>query len=114
MEKEFHMGNRRRLWESLPDGSLAVLFAGEELVKSADACYPFHADRNFLYLTGIRQKQSILFAVKDPNGQVRQTLYLLPKDAMAERWTGRRLSAQEAQELSGVEEIRNLDRFAPD
>lgn len=114
MEKEFHMGNRRRLWESLPDGSLAVLFAGEELVKSADACYPFHADRNFLYLTGIRQKQSILFAVKDHNGQVRQTLYLLPKDAMAERWTGRRLSAQEAQELSGVEEIRNLDRFAPD
>lgn len=114
MKSEFHIHNRQRLWDSLPKGSLSVLFAGEELRKSADACYPFYADRNFLYLTGIRQKQSILLAVKQETGEVHETLYLLPKDAMAERWTGRRLTEQEAQDASGIGDVRPLSQFPQD
>lgn len=114
MESQFYAGNRSRLWDSLPNRSLAVLFAGEELRKSADACYPFYADRNFLYLTGIRQKQSILLAVKNEDGTVSETAYLLPKDAMAERWTGRRLTVEEARELSGVETVKDLSAFPQD
>lgn len=114
MKSEFHVGNRARLWASLPNRSLAVLFAGEEIRKSVDACYPFYADRNFLYLTGIRQKQSILLAVKNAEGAVSETLYLLPKDAMAERWTGRRLTPEEAQALSGVDSIKDLSLFSQD
>ena len=111
MEKKFHFGNRQRLYAMLETGSLAVLFAGTELRKSADACYPFYADRNFLYLTGIRQKNSILMAQKQSDGTVTEWLYLLPKDAMAERWTGRRLDAREAEALSGISDIRTLDSF---
>lgn len=114
MESQFYASNRSRLWDSLPNRSLAVLFAGEELRKSADACYPFYADRNFLYLTGIRQKQSILLAVKNEDGTVSETAYLLPKDAMAERWTGRRLTVEEARELSGVETVKDLSAFPQD
>ena len=114
MESQFYASNRSRLWDSLPNRSLAVLFAGEELRKSADACYPFYADRNFLYLTGIRQKQSILLAVKNEAGTVSETAYLLPKDAMAERWTGRRLTVEEARELSGVETVKDLSTFPQD
>lgn len=114
MESQFYASNRSRLWDSLPNRSLAVLFAGEELRKSADACYPFYADRNFLYLTGIRQKQSILLAVKNEAGTVSETAYLLPKDAMAERWTGRRLTVEEARELSGVETVKDLSAFPQD
>jgi len=114
MKSQFYSGNRSRLWASLPKGSLAVLFAGEELRKSADAYYPFYADRNFLYLTGIRQKQSILLAVKAEDGTVSEALYLLPKDAMAERWTGRRLTAGEARELSALEAVKDLALFSQD
>ena len=85
MNKEFHAGNRRRLYANLEPGELLVVFAGEEIRKSADAFYPFHADRNFLYLTGISQKKSILVAHKAADGAVQEWLYLLPKDAMAER-----------------------------
>ena len=111
MNKEFHTGNRNRLYALLPAESLLVLFAGEELRKSSDAYYPFYVDRNFLYLTGIRQKQSILLAHKNAAGIVTESLFLLPKDAMAERWTGRRLSAAEAEDLSGISDIRPLDDF---
>lgn len=112
MEKEFHIGNRRRLYDMLPPNSLLVLFAGTEIRKSADACYLFYADRNFVYLTGIEQKQSVLLAQKDSEGKVTECLYLLPKDAMAERWTGRRLKGEEAEALSGISDVRSLEVFS--
>lgn len=114
MDKSFHVENRRRLWELLPPGSLLAVFSGEELRKSADAYYLFFADRNFLYLTGIQQKQSALLVWKDREGNVSQRLYLLPRDPMAERWTGRRLSAMEAESLSGVSDVRNVTDFLKD
>ncbi len=111
MEKEFHMGNRQRLYARLEPESLLVMFAGTELRKSADACYPFFADRNFVYLTGVEQKQSVLLAGKDAAGAVFERLYVLPKDAMAERWTGTRLEHAQAEALSGVSDIRDLEVF---
>ena len=111
MEKEFHMGNRARLYEMLKPNSLLILFAGAEIRRSADAYYPFYADRNFVYLTGIEQKQSVLLARKDEKGSVSECLYLLPKDAMAERWTGKRLNAAEAEEMSGIANVRSLEQF---
>ena len=114
MKKEFHIGNRARLYAMLPQDSLLILFAGEELRKSADAYYPFYANRNFVYLTGIQQKQSVLMSYKAPDGSIAERLYLLPKDAMAERWTGRRLDKGEAADLSGVADIRALDDFPAD
>lgn len=114
MQKEFHAGNRTRLYEMLQPGSVLVLFAGQELRRSSDAYYPFYADRNFVYLTGISQKESVLLAKKDLDGKITERLYLLPKDTMAERWTGRRLSVQQAQEQSGISDIRPLEEFAQD
>ena len=112
MEKAFHIGNREKLCDMLEPNSLLVLFAGAELRRSADACYPFYADRNFVYLTGIEQKQSVLLAQKGEDGAVTECLYLLPKDPMAERWTGKRLEPYEAGERSGISEVRELERFS--
>ncbi len=111
MEKSFHAGNRQKLYEQMDLESLLVLFAGKELRRSADACYPFYADRDFVYLTGIEQKESILLARKDAAGTVTESLFLLPKDPMAERWTGRRLSGAEAEARSGVADVRDLGTF---
>ena len=114
MEKKFHIGNRERLTALLPDNSAAAIFSGNEVHKSADAYLLFYADRNFIYLTGIEQKRSVLLLLKDENGAVTERLYLLPKDLMAERWTGRRLDAQEAEEISGVADVRSTEDFASD
>ena len=111
MKKEFYMANRNRLYEMLEPGSLMLLFSGKELRKSADACYLFYANRNFVYLTGIQQKESVLLVQKTADGVVTETLYLLPKDPMAERWTGRRLSAAEADAISGISDVRSSERL---
>ena len=114
MEKTFYIGNRKKLYDILEAESLLVLFAGIPIRKSADAYYPFYADRNFVYFTGIEQQQSVLLARKRGDGTVTERLYLLPKDLMAERWTGKRLSPAEAEEISGISEVSDLGRFAAD
>ena len=106
MERSFYAENRARLMETAAPGTLVLFFSDEEIRKSADANYVFYADRNFVYLTGIEQKESVLMLGKDEEGHVWERLYLLPKDAMAERWTGRRLSAEEAEAISGIREVR--------
>ena len=111
MNQEFHVGNRQKLYTMLQPGSLMVLFSGSEIRKSADAYYLFYANRNFVYLTGISQKESVLMVRKSRDGSVSECLYLLPKDAMAERWTGRRLDATEAEGLSGIADVRSTEEF---
>ena len=65
MDRSFYSRNRERLAERLKPGTLAVFFSGEEIRKTNDEYYPFFADRDFVYLTGIEQKQSVLLIMKD-------------------------------------------------
>lgn len=114
MEKQFHTGNRSRLYEAMVPGSVLILFSGSEIRRSADACYPYYADRNFVYLTGIEQKNSVLMTIKDQEDKISERLYLLPKDVMAERWTGKRLDGYEAEAASGIADVRPLEQFEQD
>ena len=113
MDSSFHSYNRQRLYELLPDGAVAVLFSGEAPRRSADMYYPFHCDRNFLYLTGLSREGIALLLRKTAAGS-EATLYLPPKDALKERWSGKRYSADEARVISGIERIRSVDDFEND
>lgn len=111
MHADFHKNNRRQFYKNMEPGAMLVLFSGTEVRKTGDEFYPFFAQRNFVYMTGIEQKESIFLALKDGNGCVSERLYLLPKDRMAERWTGTRLMETEASEISGVDTIRPLSAW---
>ena len=113
MNQNFYTENRQALYRSVPAGSLLVLFAGHAPRKSSDENYPFHTDRSFLYFTGIHQEASVFLAEVGATG-VKETLYLLPHDEHAEKWTGKRLTDEEAAGLSGVENIRVTDDFPGD
>lgn len=114
MRAEFHKNNRERLYAKLPEGSLLVMFSGEEIIKTNDEYYPFFADRSFVYLTGLECKEAVLLAAKDAEGSVEERIYLLPSDAFAERWTGVRVKPDEASEISGVKDIRSNEKFEAD
>ena len=114
MDKIYFTGNRRRFYQNLQPGSLTVVFSGEELRRTIDEYYPFFAHRNFVYLTGIEQKNTVLLAGMDSAGSCWERLYLLPPDAMAERWTGRRLKPVEAEAISGITDIRYQQAFNGD
>ncbi len=113
MNKEFYAGNRKSLYQKLEAGSLVVVFSGHAPIKTNDENYPFFTNRNFLYLTGIEQENIVLMTYVG-EGTIEETLYLLPPDAFAERWTGRRIKEEEAEELSGITNYKYVAAFRND
>lgn len=110
MDREFHTENRKSLCKGLPKGSIAVLFSGNAPRKTADEYYPFFADRSFVYFTGVEKQGLALIMQIDPDG-VKETMFILPPDLIAERWTGSRIKAGEVAEKAGIEGCRYVDEF---
>ena len=111
MSKQQHSSRRNSFYQNMQAGEAMILFAGTAPRKSADASYPFFANRNFYYLTGITQTQSVFLAVHKGD-KVEETLFISPKNPLAERWNGYRISTQEATEFSGIEGVKLVDDFA--
>lgn len=107
--KEFNI-RREKLFESLPDNSLALVFAGTSKIRSEDDFYPFYANRNFFYLTGIEQENSVLMLVKCP-GERKEYLFLDEHNELKERWTGKRLSFEKASEISQISNVYSNNNF---
>lgn len=95
---------REKLIELLDDGSLSIIFAGVGKIRSADENYDFAVNRNFYYLTGIEQENSVLMLVKSA-GEVSTYLFIDEKDEKVEKWTGLKLTAEEAREISNIENV---------
>ncbi len=105
MNVEFFKNNRCRMMDALPEGAVVVLFSGFAPRKRADEDYPFFADRNFVYMTGITHDAGLIYMAKKAGGTYDEVLFLLPADMLKERWTGRRTKADEAAGISGITNI---------
>lgn len=110
MERAFHIENRKALYNSIKEPSLVIMFSGHAPRKTADEFYPFFANRNFVYMTGV-ESENIIFLAEVTGDYVNETMYILPKDLLEERWNGKRLSADEIREKSGVENIEYVKDF---
>ncbi|MFI3251754.1 MAG: Xaa-Pro aminopeptidase [bacterium] len=107
MNKQFFTGNRQNLFNLLEDKSIVILCAGKAPIKSADEDYKFTPNRNFYYLTGINEDRDILVLIKD--GSIKDELLIINKyDELRKKWVGKTYTADEATELSGV---NNVDYF---
>ncbi len=101
---------RLKLMEQLKDECSVFIFSGRSVQKSADECYPFTVDKNFYYLTGLDREEMILHLSKH-NGTVTSTLFIQPYDPVMAKWVGGRMSAEEAQKISGADQIRDYGEF---
>lgn len=101
---------RNRLLEQMADNSLLILYSGEALHISADAYYHFEANRHFFYLTGLRRDNMALVMRKSGSTQS-VMLYIEEADPKAERWTGKMVTADEAKQITGIADIRYIDRM---
>jgi Xaa-Pro aminopeptidase len=108
MDKGLFIENRRRLAVHMADGDSMLFFSGENVRKTADENYPFFTSRNFLYLAGVRQPQSALL-LQNTGGKISERLFVLKPDLAREIWTGRRFTDQELVEISGIEQIEDID-----
>lgn len=101
---------RKKIAEGMKDNSVLLLFSGREVKRSADAVYDFSVNRNFYYLTGIKQDHSFLL-VEKVNGRVNETLFTSAYNKTKEVWTGKRLTPESAKAISGVKKHANSEDF---
>ena len=90
--------------------SALILFSGIESHVSADEYAPFEADRNFFYLTGLRRDHMILL-MKKTLKEEQVILFIEEADPTQERWYGRKVTVDEAKEISGIDNVMFLDSF---
>lgn len=110
MDKSFHTQNRRRVASAMTDNDIMLFFSGESVRKSADEDFPFFANRNFLYLTGIRQERSTLL-IQKKDGRLSECLFVAKPNFEQEIWAGRRLTEEEIRDVSGLDEIDDIENL---
>lgn len=104
---------REKLFSKMKDNSCAVIFSGVSKISNEDAFLPFEVNRNFYYLTGIKQEGSVLLLVKGL-GEEKTYLFIDEYNELKEKWTGKKLTPSEASEISNIENInsnKTLDTF---
>ena len=101
---------RKQILEQMEEESLLILYSGAPVHSSADAYYPFEANRHFFYLTGLRRENMVLLMRKSGE-KSRVCLYIEKSDPAAERWTGKMVTVEEAKEISQIQDIRFVDRL---
>jgi Xaa-Pro aminopeptidase len=111
MDKKFYSENRRRVTAHMTGNEAMLFFSGEGVRKSADENFPFFTNRNFLYLTGIQQERSALLLLKKGD-LISESLFVTKPDFEQEIWTGRRLTEEEINEISGVEGVEEIDNLS--
>ena len=90
--------------------SIAIFNSNDEVPSNGDAIYTFVQNSDLYWLTGIEQEDTMLVLFPDnPEEKYREVLVLLRPNEMKEKWDGKRLRANEATELSGIQTIVWLD-----
>ncbi|MGE3166853.1 MAG: aminopeptidase P N-terminal domain-containing protein [Planctomycetota bacterium] len=102
-----YAARRKRLLGALKK-SVALIHAGD---NSDPLHHDFHADANFVYLTGITHEPGaiLLLAPEHPLPQRREALFLRPIDSEMARWDGLRPEiGQELRDACGIETVQRL------
>ena len=111
-----HAQRRARLLDRIGEG-VVVVECGREPRNPTGHDVVYHPRPSFHYLTGFSERDAVLVMSRGADGETRSTLFVLPRDAKAEMWTGRRLGAEAARDLVGVDEAHEptaLDEKLPD
>jgi Xaa-Pro aminopeptidase len=91
-----------------PD-ALALVPAAPEHTRNGDAGYAYRADSDLLYLTGHTEPDAL--AVISTASEQDFVLFLRPRDAFAETWSGRRLGLEGAVARLGAAAAHPFDEW---
>jgi len=112
MEKNRYQSRRVSLLKQIEDRAIVILFSFDAPHRSADAYYPYHINRHFYYLTGLKRSNFTLLLQKDGE-KIFEFLFIEEASDYATKWLGKRLTKSEASLISGVDEksIYYVDAF---
>ncbi len=90
--------------------SIAIFVSNEQLPVNGDSLYSFKQNSDLFWLSGITQEESMVILFPDnPDAKYREVLILVRPNELKEKWDGKRLRINEAQNISGIKTIVWLD-----
>ncbi|KFA76248.1 hypothetical protein S40288_03596 [Stachybotrys chartarum IBT 40288] len=97
----------------MTDGSVAIIQAADLQYKSGAVFHPYRQDSNFLWLTGWNEGDAVAVIQKTGSmlGDYIFHLFVKPKDAREEQWSGYRNGVQAAEDVFNADEARSIDSF---
>jgi len=112
LDSKLFTENRARLAALLPPKSVAVLNANDVLPTSADGTFPLRQNADLLYLTGVEQEESLLLLFPQADDEKsREILFLREPNEHNELWEGHKLRKDEAQKLTGIQQVKWTSDF---
>ena len=115
LTSDFHKKRRELLRDKMPANSVAVFFANPVRNRANDVDFIYHQDPNFFYLTGYKEPHAVLLLFKEdqegPNGSYQEIIFIQPRDARAEMWTGRRMGITGVKEKLEFNQVFNNTDF---
>ncbi|HOU66010.1 MAG TPA: aminopeptidase P N-terminal domain-containing protein [Thermomonas sp.] len=103
------------MMQAAGDGSILILPAAPERIRSRDTHYPYRQDSDFWYLTGCAEPDAVLVLVPGrKHGEA--ILFCRERDPEREGWDGPRLGPDGAVELLGMDDaypISDIDDILP-
>ena len=110
LNPEIFVRNRERFVKKMKPGSIAIFVSNDEMPVNADALYPFKQNSDLFWLSGIVQEDSMVILFPgNPDPKYREVLVLVRPNELKEKWDGKRLRVEEAQNMSGIKTIVWLD-----
>ncbi len=104
--------NRSRLASLMDPGGLAVFLSNDLLPTNADGTRLFIQNSDMFYLSGIDQEDCTLVLFPDaPDPKRREVLFIPETDEHTAVWRGDRLTAQQAESLSGIRTVFRNSEF---
>jgi Xaa-Pro aminopeptidase len=110
LNPEIFIKNRERFISRMQKNSIAIFVSNDEVPVNGDAIYSFKQNSDVFWLSGVTQEDSMVILFPDnPDPKYREVLVLVRPNELKEKWDGKRLRINEAQEMSGIKTIVWLD-----
>ena len=104
------IARRHAFFNKMPNRSIAIISAAQELTRSNDTEFPFCQDKNFYYLTGFNEPEAVLVMINGENTQ-HTVLFCRDKDPAAEVWHGRRVGPEAVVKQFGIDNAYVIDEI---
>ncbi len=104
------INNRKRFAKEMQPNSIAIFVSNDEFPSNGDAIHRFKQNSDLYWLSGVEQEDSMVILYPDYyDEKYREVLVLVRPNALKEKWDGKRLRANEATEISGINTIVWVD-----
>ncbi|MDV3166464.1 MAG: Xaa-Pro aminopeptidase ['Waltheria sp.' little leaf phytoplasma] len=93
--------NRKKFFDCITNNSVALFYSDNPQYKSGDQLFPFEVNKNFYYLTGIKQPYIILVFIKTL--LIEQNFLFIPDiDPMNKLWNNEQLNKEQIADISKI------------